>query len=340
MLPILVVVVIGYLVLARRDLLRANLANLGILGLGAALAFLPLGIYELGHPGSLLGRVSQVSVFHSGWLASEVQHSGRSALQILGDAFLRSSLAFNYFTDQSFWYRPSIPFLDSASAVLFVMGLVAAMRYAFRNVSCLLLVAWFWLAVIFGGMLTILPPASERLVIITPALAVLVALGLTQLVEFAKTTMAAWFGPISRFIPFMATIVLMLANIGYYFLNYAPTHVYGNPTAEVLTRLSRELDTFQNDGKVYFWGAPTVFYESATVPRFLRPEVKGIDVSPHWAGDLSFVDTQQRAWFVFLPEHLAELESVQASYPGGTAIPVHSVADGRLLYVLYEHSGG
>jgi 4-amino-4-deoxy-L-arabinose transferase-like glycosyltransferase len=339
MLPILVLVVMGYVTLVRRDLLRANLANLGILGLGAVLAFLPLGVYELGHPGSLLGRVSQVSIFHSGWLANEAQVSGKSVLQIVGNAFLRSSLAFNYFTDQSFWYRSSIPFLDPISAVLFVIGLVAAMRYAFRNVSCLLLVAWFWLAVVFGGTLTILPPASERLVIITPALAVLVTLGLTQLVEFAQTTMAAWFRPMSRFTLFIATIVLMLVNIGYYFLSYTPTHVYGNPTAEMLTRLSRELDTSQQDGRVYFWGVPTASYESATVPRFLRPEIEGVDVPPDWAGDLSFVDTRQRAWFVFLPERLAELETVRASYPGGITTPVYSVADERLLYVLYEPSG-
>jgi 4-amino-4-deoxy-L-arabinose transferase-like glycosyltransferase len=342
MLPVLLVTVVAYLALARRDLLRANLTNFGILGLGAVLAFLPLGMYEIGYHGdgngSLLGRVPQASLFHAGWLASEMQQSGKSALQILGDGFLRSSLAFNYFTDRSHWYRSSIPFLDPASAVLFVMGLITAMRHVSRNVGYFLVVAWFWLAVILGGMLTVLPPASERMVIVTPALAVLVALGFTQLVECGKIV-AAWFVPVSRVFPFMVTVVLMSINGGYYFLNYAPTRVYGNPTDELMTRLSRELDISQKDGKVYFFGAPVVFYESAAVPRFLTPDLEGVDVSEHWTGDLSFVDTSRKAWFVFLPERLDELDVVRAEYPGGVEVPAYSSADGRLLYVLYEFSG-
>jgi 4-amino-4-deoxy-L-arabinose transferase-like glycosyltransferase len=271
MLPVLVVIVVAYLALVRRDWLRTNLANLGVLGLGAILASLPLGMYEAGLYGegneSLLGRAPEVSIFHSGWLVSEVQHSGRSALQILGDGFLRSSLAFNYFTDRSHWYGASIPFLDPVSAVLFVVGLIAAMRHVSRNVGYFLLVAWFWLAVILAGMLTILPPASERLVIVTPALAMLVALGFTQLVECGKIV-AAWFVPVSRVFPFLVTVILMSINVGYYFLNYAPARAYGSPTTELTTRLSRE-------------------------------------------NDLSFVDTSRKASFVFLPGRLDELDVVR-----------------------------
>ncbi len=42
------------------------------------------------------------------------------------------------------------------------------------------------------------------------------------------------------------------------------------------------------------------------------------------------------AWFVFLPHRLAELEAIRGRYPGGVEMPVHSSADGRLLYVSYE----
>jgi 4-amino-4-deoxy-L-arabinose transferase-like glycosyltransferase len=339
MLLALVVIVIVYLALARRDWLRANLINLGVLVLGAVVAFLPLGIYGTGHYDSLLGWVPQVSLFRAGWLVSEIQQSGKSALQILGGAFLRSFLAFNYFTDRSYWYGASIPLLDPVSAVLFVVGLITAMRHVSKNVGYLFVVAWFWLAVILGGMLTVLPPASERLVIVTPALAVLMALGFTQLVECGKIV-TEWFVPVSRVFPFMVTVVLMSINVGYYFLNYTPARTYGDPTAELMTRLSRELNTSPKDGKVYFFGAPAIRYESATVPRFLTPELEGVDVSEHWTGDLSFVDTSRKAWFVFLPERLDELDVVRAKYPRGVEVPADSSADGRLLYVLYEYGGG
>jgi len=337
MLPFIVVVLVGYLALARRDLLRASLANIGILALGAVLAFIPLGLYEVAHPGSFAGRVPQVNTFQSGWLADEVLFSGESVLHVLGEVVLRAFLAFSYFTDQSFWYYSSIPFLDSVSAVLFMLGLIVAVRYASRNVGYLLVVTWFCLAVITGGVLTANPPASERLIITTPALAILVALGLVQFVEYGRTLLPR-LAPVWRVLPAVVTLALMFTNVEYYFLDYTPTHVYGNPTVEVMTRLLKDLaahEDYDEDVKVYFFGAPVVFYES-TMSRFLAPEVEGMDVEEGWTGDLGFVDTRRRALFVFLPGRLEELEVVRAAYPDGMDTPVDSSANGQLLYTLYE----
>jgi len=341
MLPFVVAALVGYLALARRDLLRANLTNIGILALGAVLAFIPLGLYEVAHPGSFAGRVSQVNTFQSGWLADEVLFSGKSVLHVLGEVVLRAFLAFSYFTDQSFWYYSSIPFLDSVSAVLFTLGLIVAVRHASRNVGYLLVATWFCLAVMTGGVLVANPPASERLIITTPALAILVALGLVQFVEYGRTLLPR-LAPVWRVLPAVVTLALMFTNAGYYFLDYTPTHVYGNPTVEVMTRLLKDLaahEDYDEDVKVYFFGAPVVFYES-TMSRFLAPEIEGMDVEEDWTGDLGFVDTRRRALFVFLPGRLEELEVVRAAYPDGMETPIYSSANGQLLYVLYEVTPG
>jgi len=334
LLPFLVAALMVYLALAQRDRLRASLAHFGVLALGAGLAFIPLGIYEQAHPGSFAGRVAQVSIFHSGWLANEALITGKSATTLVGEAFLRAALAFNYFTDRSFWYHPTIPFLDSASAVLFVLGMALAARYAWRNMGYAMLLAWFWLAVILGGVLTTLPPASERLVVTTPALALLVVLALTHLAGYGQRLWGRLASVWAALLP-VATLALLAVNTAYYFVHYTPTHVYGNPTAEVMTRLLKD-DLAQRQGnfRVCFFGAPHIYYESA-LPRFLAPDVEGMDVPIGWAETCS-VEPAQTALFVFLPQRLDELEDVRARYAQGMQVPVYSSADGRLLYVLYE----
>jgi hypothetical protein len=334
MLPFVLAVLGGYLLLVRRDFLRANLVNLGVLALGAVLAFIPVALHEMAHPGSFTGRVSQVSIFQSGWLEREVVLSGKSIPRILGEVFLQASLAFNYFTDRSFWYRASIPYLDSISGVLFILGLILAMRYAFRSMGYLLVTAWFWLAVVLGGALTYDPPLSERLITTAPVAVMLVTLGLTQLVEYGRA-LAARLAPMWRILPALVVLVLIVTNAWYYFVDYTPTHVYGNPTAEVMTRLLKELALRDDDFEVYFFGAPYIFYET-TWSEFLTPEAEGMDVQAGWVGDLSFVEVHGNAVFIFLPERLAELETVRMQYPIGVERPVYSSADGRLLYVMYE----
>jgi len=334
MLPFLTAVLVVYLAVTRRNLLRANLANLAVLGLGAVLAFIPLAVYEAGHPGSFTGRVAQVGIFQSGWLVEEAVRTGLSPLRILGEAFLRAFFAFNYFTDRSFWYRPSIPFLDFAGAVLFALGLILALRDASRDAGRFLVVAWFCLAVILGGVLTTLPPASERLVVTTPALAILVALALVQLVGYARLLWGR-LTPLWSVVPLVVALALVAVNVLYYFVDYTPRHVYGNPTAEVMRTLTKDLSGREGDFKVYFFGAPFIIYESA-LPRFLIPEVDGMDVAEDWQGDLGFVDEGREAVFVVLPERADHLAPVQERWPCGALTEMHSSADGRLLYQLYH----
>ena len=190
--------------------------NLGILVLGAAFALVPIAFSEMGLPGGYLGQLSKVAVFRSGSLADTMQQPWKSALGILGSSLLRSSLAFNYFVDQSSWYGPSIPMLDPVSGVLFVMGLTMAARFILRNVGYLLVVVWSGVAVVVSSLLTVSPAVSESLVITTPALSLIIALGLMLLAEYGMV-LGGHFALASRHLPFVVTLVLMLVNVGCYF---------------------------------------------------------------------------------------------------------------------------
>jgi hypothetical protein len=122
-------------------------------------------------------------------------------------------------------------------------------------------------------------------------------------------------------------------NLQYYFVVYTPTRVYGNPTAEVTTRLARYL-VEQDERPVYFHGPPFVYWDFGTL-RFLARGVEGVDVPPPGEGGVT-IGVDRGARFVFLPERLSELGAVRQEYPGGRETEAYSSADGRLLYTIYE----
>jgi hypothetical protein len=132
----------------------------------------------------------------------------------------------------------------------------------------------------------------------------------------------------------VALVVVAGLNLGYYFLVYTPSRVYGNPTAELTTRLARQLAEEEEDGVVYLHGPPFVYWDFGTL-RFMARGVRGVNVPLPGEGDPPTLDLSKRAWFVFHPARLKELEDVRGCYPGGTEAYVRSSADGELLYAAY-----
>jgi len=334
----------------------ARHGRLLLIMLGAALVVTaPLLFHYADHPENLVSRSRQVSIFASGWLAREREITGRSSVSLLLQQFWRSISAFHYTLDTTFWYHAAIPLLDFVSGILFVLGLVWATAHCRWPANGLTLL-WFWLALVTGWVLTENPPSSMRLVIVSPALAILVGLGLNWVMELGQRVLGGVRGQWDDIVVVVLAAMAFI-NLYYYFAVYTPSRVYGNPTAEVATELGRslvqrdDLRTLQeghsdgartlqeghSDGArtVYFHAPPFMYWGFGTLG-FLARDVTGMDVPPSEQGEAPAPDLSQGAFFVFLPERLSELEAVRAQAPGGVEMPVYSSADGRLLYVTYE----
>jgi hypothetical protein len=252
--------------------------------------------------------------------------------QILIEQFLKSVLGFHYYTDPTFWYRASIPLLDFLSSILLALGLAYSMhRWLGRDYF--LLDAWFWGVVLFGGFLMENPPSSHRLVIGIPVACILVALALVTLARYARE-MVSMRTTLPRDL-ILAGVVSLIAflNLRYYFVEYTPTRIYGNPTAEIGTELSKYLVAREGNYKVYFFGAPRMYFIFGTI-RFMAQGVEGMDIRQSLTGEPTFVDPGREAIFVFLPERRGELEVVQRAYPQG-ALWV-SDPGGEAEFIVYE----
>ena len=333
------VIVAGYLalqMLVRHRFWARHGRLLIILAAAAVVVAAPLLLHYLAHPEDVVSRPNQVSIFASGWLAREREITGRSSASLLLEQFWKSISAFNYTLDPTFWYRSPIPLLDLISGVFFVVGLIWATAHCRWPASTLLLI-WFWLAILTGWVMTENPPSSQRMLIVTPALALFVGLGIDWTLRRVKRLAA---GPdwMRRAVSTALLTAIAGLNLSYYFLVYTPSRVYGNPTAEMTTALARRLDTLGGSYPVYFHGAPFVYWDFGTL-RFMASDVAGTDVPPPGEGPQPEVDLARGARFVFHPDRLDEMETIRQRYPGGVEDHVHSSADGELLYAMYEVGG-
>lgn len=326
-------VLIGHMAVDRRFLSRHGRSLLVLLG-AALLAAAPLLFYYAAYPDALNARSSQVSIFASGWLEREQVITGRSAASLLLEQAWKSISAFNYTLDPTFIYRPGAPLLDLLSGTWFIFGLVWAAAHARRMENATLLL-WFWLSVILGWVVTENPPASQRIIIVAPALAALAGLGLSWGVGLCRQVFGGrreWW---DRAVVLLIAVVI-LVNLHFYFDTYTPARVYGNPTAEIATDLSRYLQGQQDDAIVHFYAPPVMYWDFGTLA-FMARGVEGWNVFPPGEGSVPPpLDPARGARFVFLLHRLEEMEGIVAQHPGGSTREVLSTADGRLLYVLYE----
>jgi 4-amino-4-deoxy-L-arabinose transferase-like glycosyltransferase len=328
---------VGLRAVRERGFLSRHLGSLILMGMVALMAASPLLLYYVEHPENLSARFNQVNFMR--WLENELarpEHPG--TFELVVRQVWRSLSAFNHTLDPTFWYRAQIPLLDFISGIFFLFGLVAAVHQRRRpNVSLILI--WFGLSIFIGWVLTENPPSSMRMVIVAPAVALLVALGLDRMLLLGRRILGGertdW-----NSVGAALLILALVFNVYYYFVVYTPTRVYGNPSAETGTVMARYLDSRDDGYFVYFYGPPFIYYDFGTI-RFIARDTPGLSVppkdrEPDYTPQLQETGT---TLFIVLRERLEELAEVQQRFPNGKLTEFFSEVDGRLMFVVYQVPG-
>ncbi|MEJ2210418.1 MAG: glycosyltransferase family 39 protein [Anaerolineae bacterium] len=184
LLPPLVAAYVAFVAIKERGRLPGLGRHLVLLVVAALVTAGPMLDYALTHPDEWNARLNQVGILQSGWLAREPGLTGKTTAQILAEQFLRAAGAFHAFPDRTVWYGADRPLLGFLPGIFALLGMGWAVAH-WRQRRYFLLLLWFWAVIITGGMLTESPPSSQRLVIAIPAVALLVAVGLEQVVRLA-----------------------------------------------------------------------------------------------------------------------------------------------------------
>ena len=165
--PFLVAAFLGLEIVVNRGFWTQHRRGLVIFALVAVLAFAPLGLYFITHPGEFLERPSTVMV------SSPLDNVARIAgmFFVRGDENPRSNL-------------PLRPALDPFLAIGFVAGLVACVVRIRKPKARLLLL---WLGVMtLPSVLTDFAPHFGRSIGATPAIALTVAYGFATIIETVR----------------------------------------------------------------------------------------------------------------------------------------------------------
>jgi hypothetical protein len=324
-----------WLITDRRRLWQARGRIAAMLAV-ALVVSLPIVLFSVRHPDDYMARVNQLGIYQSGWLEREVVLTGKSEARLLGEQIWKSSLAFNYTVDPTFWYRPGIPLLRSWPSILFVFGVVLA-ALSLRRTRAFVLLLWLGATILFAGVLLENPPSSQRYVIAAPAVCLLMASALVWISEQLRHLLGGrqrtWMAGV-----LVVALLFNWGDVSFYFGQYARNGDFGGLNTEVAQRVADYLADLGSDWQALFFGPPRMgISDEGGFPtvRFLVPEVQRQDVPVPIThlGDLPGM--QSPVVFLFLPERMPELQVIRGALPGG----VEKIFPGRfdrLLFVAYE----
>jgi 4-amino-4-deoxy-L-arabinose transferase-like glycosyltransferase len=314
---------------------RTNRVGLGIFMIAVLIAGWPMFSLAMRHPDIYNARANQIGILQNGWLANEAIKLGKTQAEILLDQFWRSVLAFNAYPDRVVWYGLSGPLLDSFSGSLFLIGAFSATLWSIRDRRLAPMVAWWWSAILTGGMLTDTTPSSQRLITVSVPTMFFVAWVIENMISAINQRFPAKVGLL------VGSVTVLLASVislNLYFNEYTPKRIYGGEHAMIATMLAGHItEDLGPNWQVYFFGAPRMYINIGTM-RFLVPDLTKTDIetplqAPFDPGQLS---DNINLLFVFLPERSNELQWVWQTFPNGQVEEVRSPIDpDRVLYVTY-----
>ncbi len=302
--------------------------DMGIVALGFFVVAFPMIQFVSDPDNSYFTRVRAVSLRETPqWQAAGTVER----LDILWDA------AWAWFEKMTWRGAPDVvdaagfgPMLDQYTIALAASGLVLLIAgwrrlpYAF-SLLVLVIVPW-------GSILTI-DGAYRRSLGIIPILAVLMALPLARVWEWADMQTAARRAVAGAAIAGVV-VVVGVVNVSYFFDRLAVSPLARFVYVDDLAAAARYIDETDPDYIYLFaarWG-----YRYETVP-YLAPNVPGEDRSTEFGGqrtgDLS-ADRTQDVLFVLIGGYVELLPTIMQRYPEGRAY--NGIAgDGRLLFVAY-----
>ncbi len=320
-----------YTVIRQRGYLRAHLIHLGVFFVSATLAVTPLIYYFMRHPDNFMTRLGQENIFMNHWLAGEVTRTGINSAGILLKQFTDTVLVYISQPAVGNFFNSSQPYLSILGAIFFIFGMAYAL-VKFTEPRMMLLLVWFWSVVFLGGILTLSPPANTRLLMTSPAVAIFLALGITQfsgILDHMKLLAPRW----QTILSIGLLVILGIQNIAYYFGDYRSQNRFQDATGEFTEKFGLELQGLGPNYDYYLLGMPRIFAAFPTVV-FLCPENNMLDLTGDMIATLVLTEGKSNV-FAAIPENRSDLERIEQKFPGGTWEEVGRRYRDEVLYYAY-----
>ncbi len=329
---VIVPLFIAGLLLLNRSLLAGRASTFGWLLAGVVAALGPLGAYFHANSNPLNSRTNEVLILsQTPWLRDHL--IGQFGTADIPTVLLRQLAAVPLIpvgvADQSTQYGPHYSLLDIGVATLVTIGFFYALL-RLREPAYLLLSIWITGTVMFGGVLTIDMPDWQRLLVMLPALCLLAALLLEDIlhrVERGVVSLAAR-APAIRLpapAPMVAATLLALTLVGLsagwnvqrYFTDF-PQQTNHDPWWTTYTDIGRYLGTLPAGTHFILFSDGSLVADYATL-RYLGPGTSGIRVET--TADLAAALAESHGPTVTIVA-LSRVGDMETALAGGDKLPL------------------
>ncbi|MFZ9859294.1 MAG: ArnT family glycosyltransferase [Roseiflexaceae bacterium] len=235
-------------------------------------------------------------------------------------------------------YEIGLAMLTIPAAVVFVFGLFIMVKgYSDPR---------YWL--LFIGMMsgvaiaaiTINTPAAQRMIYITPFVAMVVGIGIAEMGRWFKIDWIQQDWHINPIIIQVLSFVLAITIAGYDTQAYLGTtrNALTNPIDQSANAISIHAQQYPAGSTIYLFTQPELYYHDSALIKFKLPQITGVDVYPPLTTAPPWQLGNGTSLFVFNQSRLNELSIIKQYYPGGNESRTYT-ADGQILLVFYEVLG-
>lgn len=325
-------IAILFLILRQRNYLPSHWKHLLAFSAGIIVSAAPQAAFFARHPDIFMGRLGQEGILFNGWLPRQAALTGKSVWDILLNQFTRTTMVFIASPAPGNFFNSPIPYLTVFGSILFLLGMGYAIAFGLESRHFILLL-WFWAVVLFGGILTLNPPANTRLLMTSPAVAVLMALGAYKVIEYLQKF---------RMIPerAMAPLFLLVAgiityqNVQFYMVEYKNNSYFQDANGEFAMEAALMAKERSDDFQIYVLGAPRVFSGFPSFG-FIAPNHPRVDLNAESVETFELPSNGEMGFFA-IPENRPLLQEISQKYPGGESGVVYRKSKpGEVLFEYY-----
>ena len=302
-----------FLILRQRNYLSLHWKHPLSFVAGCAISVAPQAAYFVQHPDIFMGRFGQEGIFLNGWLAGQVALTGKSTFEILFNQFARTTLVFIASAAPGNFFNSPEPYLTVIGSILFLVGMAYSLAYVLEPRSFILNL-WFWSVILFGGILTLNPPANTRLLMTTPVLSLFMALGAYKILEYLqkfKIIQQRFFASIL----FILTVIIAYQGISFYMFEYRSRMYFQDANGEFAMEVGKMASQLGENFQIYILGEPRIFSGFPTLA-FIAPDHQRSDLDAGNLATFALAPGQNVAFFA-IPENLSLLAEITKKYRGG-----------------------
>jgi 4-amino-4-deoxy-L-arabinose transferase-like glycosyltransferase len=320
-----------FLILHQKTYLFSHWKHLTAFSAALVISAAPQAAFFVRHPDIFFGRFAQEGILFNGWLGQQAAQTGRSVWEILFQQFTKTTMVFIASPAIGNFFNSPVPYLTMLGSILFLLGMGYALAYGLETRHFILLV-WFWAVILFGGILTMNPPANTRMVMTSPPVAILMALGTFKILDYLQRF---------KIIPekFVAAILVLIVgiityqNVNFYMVEYKDKMYFQDANGEYAMEIGLMANRLGKNVQIFLLGAPRIFSSFPTFS-FVAPNNPRTDVGVENIESFE-LPSNKKAGFFATPENEALLQEIMQKYPGGESGLVYRTSKPEEL--LFEY---